>query len=108
MGIVAITDGRANVPLCVSEGEEMVVDENGRMKKMPKEELMEEVYLVADRVRALGYKFLLIDTENKYVSSGVAKTLADRADGRYYYLPRADDTMIASIAGDAVNQMRAR
>ena len=30
----------------------------------------------------LGFKFLLIDTENKYVSSGVAKTLVDRAQGR--------------------------
>lgn len=29
-----------------------------------------------------GFKFLLIDTENKYVSSGVAKTLVDRAQGR--------------------------
>ena len=29
-----------------------------------------------------GFKFLLIDTENKYVSSGVAKTLVDRASGR--------------------------
>jgi len=106
--VVAITDGRANVPLSVSEGEDMVLDENGRMKKVPKEDLQEEVFVMADRLRGLGFKFLLIDTENKYVSSGIAKKVADRADGRYYYLPRADDSMIAAIAGDAVAEMRDR
>ncbi|CAK9086816.1 Magnesium-chelatase subunit ChlD (Mg-chelatase subunit D) (Mg-protoporphyrin IX chelatase), partial [Durusdinium trenchii] len=106
--VVAITDGRANVPLAVSEGDETALDENGKMKKVPKEDLQEEAYILADKMRALGFKFLLIDTENKYVSSGVAKTLVDRAQGRYYYLPRADDKAIAGIAGDAINEMKAR
>jgi len=106
--IVSITDGRANVPLAVSEGDEMALDENGRMKKIPKEELQEEVFVMADRIRAMGFKFLLIDTENKYVSSGIAKKVSDRADGRYYYLPRADDKAIANIAGDAINELRSR
>eukprot|EP00439_Symbiodinium_sp_Y106_P058598 s4305_g8.t1 len=78
------------------------------MKKVPKEDLQEEAYVLADKMRALGFKFLLIDTENKYVSSGVAKTLVDRANGRYYYLPRADDKAIAGIASDAINEMKAR
>jgi len=64
--------------------------------------------VMADRVRALNFKFLLIDTENKYVSSGNAKKLADRAAGKYYYLPRADEKTIAGIAGSAVNEMRDR
>jgi len=106
--IVSITDGRANVPLAVSEGDDMALDENGRMKKVPKEELQEEVFVMADRIKALGFKFLLIDTENKYVSSGIAKKVSDRADGRYYYLPRADDKMIAGIAGDAIQELRDR
>lgn len=105
---VAITDGRANVPLAVSEGDQNALDENGKMKKVPKEDLQEEAYVLADKMRALGFKFLLIDTENKYVSSGVAKTLVDRANGRYYYLPRADDKAIAGIASDAINEMKAR
>jgi len=105
--VVAITDGRANVPLAVSEGDENAVDENGKMRKVPKEDLQEEAYVLADRMRASGFKFLLIDTENKYVSSGVAKTLVERAQGRYYYLPRADDKAIAGIAGDAIAEMKA-
>ncbi|CAJ1412957.1 unnamed protein product, partial [Effrenium voratum] len=106
--VVAITDGRANVPLAVSEGDQNALDENGKMRKMPKEDLQEEAYVLADKMRALGFKFLLIDTENKYVSSGVAKTLVDRAQGRYYYLPRADDKAIAGIAADAITEMKAR
>lgn len=104
--IVAITDGRANVPLGVSEGDESMVDENGKMKKMSKDDLKEEAMVMADKIRAMGFKFLLIDTENKYVSSGAAKELTERADGRYYYLPRADDQMIAGIAAGAINDLR--
>lgn len=105
--LVAITDGRANVPLAVSEGEELALDENGKMRKVPKEELMEEVLVIADKINAMKFKFLLIDTENKYVSSGVAKKLTERANGKYYYLPRADTESIANIAGEAVAQMKA-
>lgn len=104
--VVAITDGRANVPLGVSEGENTMVDEEGRIKKVSKDDLQEEVFAMADTVRAMGFKFLLIDTENKYVSSGLAKEVAERAGGKYYYLPRADDTSIASIAGAAVAEMK--
>jgi len=107
--LVAITDGRANVPLAVSEGDADAVDENGRMKKVPKEDLQAECMVFADRLRNNpSFKFLLIDTENKYVSSGIAKDLAERADGRYYYLPRADDKSIAEIAGGAVMEMKGR
>jgi len=107
--LVAITDGRANVPLAVSEGDADAVDENGRMKKVPKEDLQAEIMVFADRLRNNNnFKFLLIDTENKYVSSGIAKELAERADGRYYYLPRADDKSIAEIAGGAVMEMKGR
>lgn len=104
--VVAITDGRANVPLAVSQGDEMALDENGRMKKLPKEDLIEEVFICADRLRANGFKFLLIDTENKFVSSGMAKKISDRAGGKYYYLPKADVANIAAIAGAAVLEMK--
>mmetsp|Transcript_50437 Transcript_50437/g.163205 ORF Transcript_50437/g.163205 Transcript_50437/m.163205 type:complete len:874 (-) Transcript_50437:66-2687(-) len=104
--IVAITDGRANVPLSVSENMGDMIDETGKMKKVSKEDLNEEVMAMADRLRSMGFKFLLIDTENKYVSSGAAAKLAERAAGRYYYLPRADDQAIAGIASSAIAEMR--
>jgi len=40
--VVAITDGRANVPLAVSEGDSEVIDEEtGRMKKFSKDDMLE-------------------------------------------------------------------
>jgi magnesium chelatase subunit D len=66
-----------------------------------KEELLE----VAKQVRGVGFKFLVIDTENKFVSTGLAKKLAENGGGRYFYLPRADDRTIAATARQALQSM---
>jgi magnesium chelatase subunit D len=95
--LVAITDGRGNIPLARSLGE---VQEEGE-KVDVKEELLE----VAKQVRAVGFKFLVIDTENKFVSTGLAKKLAENGGGRYFYLPRADDRTIAATARQAIQSL---
>lgn len=103
VAIVLISDGRANVPLAISEGE--TIDED---KKLSKAELKEEVINIAKRLRALPtFQLLCIDTENKFVSTGVAKEIAQAAGGTYHCLPKATDAAVAGVAMSAIDAMRA-
>jgi Mg-chelatase subunit ChlD len=77
---VMVSDGRANVPLAVSNG-----NANEDDPKPTRDELKEEVIATARGLRGLpGFNLVVLDTENKFVSTGMAKEIAAAAGGKYH------------------------
>ncbi|KAG0622411.1 hypothetical protein M758_3G095600 [Ceratodon purpureus] len=102
--IVAITDGRANVSLKKSTGDE---EANKPDAPRPSQaELKDEILDVAGKIYKAGMSLLVIDTENKFVSTGFAKEIARVAQGKYYYLPNASDGVVAAATKEALSSLK--
>ena len=93
--VVAITDGRGNVSLSRSLGQEEDASQDVR------QELLE----VAAQYVRLGIKLLVIDTERTFIRSGFGEDLAQAAVGRYVRLPKATSQAMAAMATDALQGM---
>jgi magnesium chelatase subunit D len=103
--VVCITDGRANVSLDRSNDVPEALAEDA--PKPSKEKLNEEVLDMAKRCGQAGFQLLVIDTENKFVSTGFAEEIAKAAMGKYYYLPNATDAAIAAATSQAMAAAKA-
>ena len=107
--VVCISDGRANVPLCVSKGEEFDpdADENSKDGKPSRQYLKDEVLACAKQMGVLpGFNLLCIDTENKFISTGIAKEIANAGQGKYHQIAKADGSAIASVTSAALNEIK--
>ena len=100
--VVGITDGRGNVPLGVSLGQN---DVEGKDNENENVNLKQEVLDIAAKYPMLGIKLLVIDTERKFIASGFGKELAEAAQGKYVQLPKATDKAIAAMALNAINEI---
>jgi magnesium chelatase subunit D len=107
--VVMISDGRANVPLCNSMGEEFDpdADEDSKDGKPSRGFLKEEVLACAKQMGALaGFNLLCVDTENKFISTGIAKDIANAAQGKYHQIAKADGSAIAGVTKSALNEIK--
>ena len=76
-------------------------------EKPDRKELKEEVLKTATQLRSLqGFNLVMLDTENKFVSTGMAKEIADAAGGKYHYIPKASEGAIASVASQALSDVK--
>jgi magnesium chelatase subunit D len=106
--LVLLTDGRANVPMYVSMGEEApeaAIDsiKGGVSRKF----LKEEVLAVAKKLGALSdFNLLCIDTEDQFVGTGIAKELTKVALGNYFHLAVTESTSVARIAQQGLEETR--
>ena len=103
--VVCITDGRANVGLAKSNEDPEALAEGA--PKPSKDELNQEVIDMATHCRAAGFSLLVIDTENKFVSTGFAEEIARAGSGKYYYLPNANESAIAAATSSAMAAAKA-
>jgi magnesium chelatase subunit D len=130
--IVLISDGRANIPLDVSVGGgddrnsaspsgtaasgatpaatapgAAAVKLTDAEKKEQRARLKDEVLTLAGQIGTMpAFKLLVIDTENKFVSTGMAKEIADAAGGRYHFIPKASATAMKQVTVEAVSSLK--
>ncbi|CAK9192618.1 unnamed protein product [Sphagnum jensenii] len=102
--IVAITDGRANVSLKKSTGDADAIAPDA--PRPSQKELKDEILDVAGKIFKAGMSLLVIDTENKFISTGFAKEIARVAQGKYYYLPNASDAVVSAATKEALTVLK--
>jgi len=103
VAVVCISDGRANVPLAYATDS----GDPEEREKPDRKELKEEVLASARQLGSMsGFSLVVLDTENKFVSTGMAKEIASAANGKYHYIPKASEAAIANVASQALSDLK--
>jgi len=94
--VVCISDGRANVPIAKSMELALTDDDKAALEQKPdREAIKSEVLQMATIVGTQpGFSLLVVDTENKFVSTGMAKEIAAAAQGKYHFIPKVGREML--------------
>jgi len=98
--IVCVTDGRANIPLELSLDNRFTVSNDPYAKDgMPSRKyLKDEILACAHKLSSLNdFDLVVVDTEDTYVRTGIAKELANAAFGKYHHLDSTDSASITAI-----------
>ena len=107
--IVLLTDGRANVPLYVSMDEEFdsSVDPESMDERPSRAYVKDEVLAFAKKLGALkDFSLLCIDTEDRFVATGMAREIARAALGNYYHIERSDAANVSRITKQGLESAR--
>lgn len=95
-----MTDGRANIPLELSEESKFTPSTDPESKDgMPSRKfLRDEVLAISKKLASLAdFDFVCIDTEDAYVGTGMAREMATAAQGKYFHLDKTDSASVAHI-----------
>lgn len=98
--VVLITDGRANIPLELSMDHIFTPSTDPESKDgMPSRNfLKDEVLACAKKLAALkDIDVVVIDTEDAFIRTGVAKDIATASLGKYVHLDKTDSMAVAHI-----------
>lgn len=103
--IVLITDGRANIPLELSMDHVFTPSTDPESKDgMPSRKfLKDEALACAKKLAAVKeLDVVVIDTEDVFTRTGIAKDIATAALGKYVHLDKADSTLVAHVAKENI------
>lgn len=109
--IVLLSDGRANVPLCISEGEafDPTVDPAAKNGEPSRAYLKEETLAVSKMLGALDdFNLLCIDTEDRFVGTGVSREIAKAAQGNYFHIIDPESNAVSRIAKSGIEAAKQR
>ncbi len=96
--VVLLTDGRANVPISISLGTfDAKTIPTGTDGKPTKAFLREEAIKCATSLRLLDFSVVVVDTEDKFVGTGIAQEIAGATLGRYYRIDPRDTEAIEAV-----------